>query len=350
MKYATLGALLAHYVKTRGLVDKHEQYTEFLRTDVTVLLEEFVAHMQRDIVENYAANCLNVGYTKEHHGDMKFVAKVGDRIICTLMTGALFFMNGWHKQSASTDHTDRTSEALKEHIRCAIVNIFMYILNESPCKSDMGTYYAWYTMRKMEPDLGGGLIKQGKCRKGVFTDIKIEEFDMQQMIKSWLQKNVRIQDTIGGKAMKSTCTKTLAGSGRAKQDADATDDNTDLRQDEKDAIRELGRGLKTIVEEVKKEVTQCAQDTGACMESIEAVSRSNPENDKSKAIVSKSVERGIPAPTVAASKDRGEKAPIRPATYRIAQYGCHNMHACTAPQRAHGSHNKAHAATTAARV
>ncbi|KJP84865.1 hypothetical protein AK88_05502 [Plasmodium fragile] len=299
MSYATLGALLANYVKTRGLVDNKEMYKKSLWNDITALLDEFAAYMDDEHLDSYAANCSNRGYTREGGGSTFFIANVGDRIMCTLMTGALYFLNGWGTQSGGSHTTDPNNAALKEYIRCAIVNIFMYILLASPCKSTMGIDNAWYTVKQMEESMGG-LIKQGKCGHGVFENIQTQEFDMAKKIQAWLESNKSLTEKIGGQGIESICTKSLGELDRVTPGTHTMHDNTELREKEKEAIRKLGQQLKTIVEEVKTAVAQCAQENGACMEPIEAVSRSDPQDDASKAKVSNSVAGGKPAPDVPA--------------------------------------------------
>ncbi|KJP85003.1 hypothetical protein AK88_05358, partial [Plasmodium fragile] len=295
MSYETLGKLLAKYVRERALRADEKAYTDSLWKDIKTLLDEFVEYMHNDNLDIYAANCSNTGYKRPGQGNTLVIANVGDRIMCTLMSRALFFMNRWRPGSASADQTDTTSAALKEHIRCAIVNIFMYILLASPCKSQMGVYYAWYTMKQLEDGLRPGLINDGKCAQGVFQNIKASEWNMGKKIKNWLESNKSLTEKIGGQGIESTCTKKLAQLDGARQDANDMDDKIELRPEEKTVIQKLGQELKVIVEEVKKAAVQCAQANGACMEPIEAVSRSDPEDNDTQATVSNSVAGGTTA-------------------------------------------------------
>ncbi|KJP84864.1 hypothetical protein AK88_05501 [Plasmodium fragile] len=199
MTYATLGALLVHYVRQRDLEGKQELYKKSLWTDTRALLDEFVEYMEDDNLESYSTNCLNVGYPSRTWQRVKVVANMGDRMMCTLMSRALFFMNAWGRQSTKGANTDPQNEELKEHIRCAIVNIFMYILLASPCKSTMGIDNAWYTVKQMEESMGG-LIKQGKCGHGVFENIQTQEFDMAKKIQAWMCHYIQI-GTVRPRAM-----------------------------------------------------------------------------------------------------------------------------------------------------
>ncbi|KJP84920.1 hypothetical protein AK88_05453 [Plasmodium fragile] len=281
-----------------------------LWNDMKALLDEFVKYMHDEDLDALAANCLNQGYKRPTGGTGTAIANVGDRIMCRLMSRALFFMNGWGRQSTKGANTDPKNAQLKEHIRCAIVNIFMYILNESPCKSAMGVYYAWYTMKEMEPELGGGLITTGKCEQAQFQNIKSEEFDMEQMIKNWLQTNKTLTEKFKGPEVQRICTKgihELGGATPSKQGANAQIEMTDA---EKSVIEKLGKGMKILVEGVKKAVEKCEREDGKCMESIQPVSRSTRGNADSKARVGNSVDSGTPA----LSGNVGGKEPAKPAT------------------------------------
>ncbi|KJP85428.1 hypothetical protein AK88_04931 [Plasmodium fragile] len=297
MNYKRLGALLVHYVRKRGLVHQKELYTEFLGKDVTALLDEFVRYMDNEQLDSYAANCLNAGYSSLRREGTFVAQKLADRIMCTLMSRALFFMNRWRPGSASAEETDPMNEPLKEHIRCAIVNIFMYILLESPCRSEMGIDNAWYTMKQMEQGSGGRLISQGKCAQGKFENIKIQEFDMETTINTWLQKNKNLTETIGGKGIQSTCTPSLAALGGATRVTHGANAPIAMQHEEKQAIEKLGKEMKTIVQEVKTAVVKCAQTPGTCMEPIQEVSSSDPEDAASEDTVSNSVKSDTPAPS-----------------------------------------------------
>ncbi|KJP84883.1 hypothetical protein AK88_05489, partial [Plasmodium fragile] len=280
--------------------------------DIKAVLDKFVEHMEDDIVQHFASNCLNKGYTYPQKGNRPIVANVGDRIMCTLMTGASYFLNGWSSKSASWEDHSSNKKELEQYIRCAVANIFMYILNESPCKSDMGVYYAWHTVKKMEAHMGG-LLTQRKCRKGLFADIQIEEFDMQTQITTWSENNKRLTDKIGGQGIDSTCRKSLAELDGATQGIYPMHGQIELQPQEKTLIQTLGQDLKLIVEEVKTEVVQCAQANGACIESIQDVSSSDLEDNDTEATAPNSVAGGTPAPPLGSGPQPSTPDPPTPA-------------------------------------
>ncbi|KJP84768.1 hypothetical protein AK88_05600 [Plasmodium fragile] len=265
-----------------------------LWTDIKALLEEFVKYLEDENLDDLAANCSNTGYKRPHTDRGTAVANAGDRIMCTLMSRALFFMNenSWNKRSE--DMQESRDAEMKEYVRCAIVNIFMYILLASPCRSEMGVYYAWYTMQHLESG-ETGLIKTGKCRQGVFADIHIQDFHMQKMIKAWLQNNGTIQDTIAGHAMTSTCNKRPQDLVSGTQDAHAMHATIPLQKPEKDVIQQLGHQIKVLVPKVQQEVMQCEHDPDACMEPSAHAGSSDVQDDARQATVSNPVESGKPA-------------------------------------------------------
>ncbi|KJP85159.1 hypothetical protein AK88_05202 [Plasmodium fragile] len=211
---------------------------ESLGQDVTAQLKQFVEHMEHDDIDSYAANCKNTGYTREGGGKDFFKHNEGDELMCKLMTGALFFMNAnsWTKRRGHMVVSN--DDELKEYVRCAIVNIFMYILLESPCRSQMGVYYAWETVTKMEADMPG-LITKGTCQRGVFTDIQTKEFDMEQMIKNWLQNNATVKGKIEAPAIKSKCTQRLQDLVSGTKGTNTMDEQIELKTTEKHVIEDL---------------------------------------------------------------------------------------------------------------
>ncbi|KJP84722.1 hypothetical protein AK88_05645 [Plasmodium fragile] len=312
MTYATLGALLAQYVLKRGIGRDEKAYTKSLWEDVKALLEEFVKYLEDENLDSYAANCLNAGYRSLRRKETFKVKIVADRLMCTLMSRALFFMNRWPQQSGVSHEREDENAALKEYIRCAIVNIFMSILLASPCKSQMGIDNAWYTMKELEK-ASPGLIKGGKCGQGVFQNIQTQQFDMGHKIQEWLEKNKKLTEDIGRGQVQGKCKEEIKGLDGATKGTHNMDEEIEMKTEERDAIRELGQQLKTIVQEVKTGAVQCAQTPGTCMKSIQDVSSSNPENAESKATVPNSVAGGKPAPDVPAGKDRWQNAHTRPA-------------------------------------
>ncbi|KJP89999.1 hypothetical protein AK88_00168 [Plasmodium fragile] len=284
-----LGALLAAYVRQRALVGQQHLYKELLGDDIKAELEQFEKYMEDEAIDSYAANCSNTGYTREGGGKDFFKHNAGDKLMCKLMTGALYFMNenSWRKWRANMVVSN--DDELKEYVRCAIVNIFMYILLQSPCRSEMGVYYAWDTVTQME-GLMGGLITEGKCKRGVFLNIKTQEFDMEQMIKNWLQNNNTLTEKFKGPEVQRICTKSLEALGGAPQDADETDDKIELQTQEKHVIEKLRPETTVLVRKVPPQLMQPAPENGVSTHTSEDDQGSDPRD------------ADMPAPKPAATK------------------------------------------------
>ncbi|KJP85107.1 hypothetical protein AK88_05259 [Plasmodium fragile] len=230
-----------------------------LRTDIQAELEQFVAHMEHDDIDSYAANCKNTGYTREGGGQDFFKHNEGDELICKLMSGALFFMNAnsWTKRGGNMVVSN--DDELKDYVRCAIVNIFMYILLASPCRSQMGVYYAWDTVTQME-GIMGGLITEGKCKRGVFTDIQTQEFDMEKQITTWLKNNPSLTEKIEGPAIKSKCTQRLQDLVSGTTGTHAMDDKIQLQTTQTHVIEDLRPETTVLVREVPPQLMQPARE------------------------------------------------------------------------------------------
>ncbi|KJP85162.1 hypothetical protein AK88_05205 [Plasmodium fragile] len=280
--------------------------------DIAKELEAFIEHVTEKDTEGWDENCENAYYNHKTNpnGNPRRVEYAGDRIMCRLMVGALYFMNenSWPMWGGTMLVSN--DDEMKEYVRCAIVNMYMEILKESSCGGGWGLWYAWYTMKKMEEGLQGGLITTGKCGNAVFKNIQTEEFDMAQKIKAWLESTRRLTDKIRGKGIESTCKKSLVELGGVTPSKHAKDEKIKLQPQEKKVIQELGEELKVKVEDVRTAAVRCAREKGACIDPSEHDASSNPENADSKATVQNSVESSTPAPS---GKEGGPES-SQPAT------------------------------------
>ncbi|KJP84773.1 hypothetical protein AK88_05594, partial [Plasmodium fragile] len=284
--------LIRQWVERRRVADQ-DRLSRSIWNDIQVVLNEFVDFIQNEEYEKMLTSSCD---ETEYGHRVRVPWKSPEKAMCRLMTRALLFMNAWPTRSARTDNTEDHNEALKEHIRCAIVNIFMYILNESPCKSHMGIHYAWEVVTELEQGWHG-LITNSKCQQGQFENIQIGQFDMQTKIKEWLEDNKRLRDTFAGPEINRTCKNTLAGNGRKETGNKEPNAQIEMQHEETAVIQQLGEDLKLIVEQVKTEVVQCEQDHDACMEPIEDDPSSDPEDDDTESIPLNPVGSGKPAPT-----------------------------------------------------
>ncbi|KJP84898.1 hypothetical protein AK88_05468 [Plasmodium fragile] len=277
-----------------------------LWTDITVLLEEFVKYMDGDHLDSYASNCKNAGYTREGGGQHFFKHNEGDELICTLMTGALYFMNENRWRLWGGNMVVSNDDELKEYVRCAIVNIFMHILLASPCRSEMGVYYAWDTVTQME-GLMGGLITEGKCKRGVFLNIKTQEFDMEKQITTWLNNNPSLTEKIEGPAIKSTCNKKLPELGAAPEGTHAMDDKIQLQTTQTHVIQQLTPETTVLVREVPPQLMQPAPENGVSTQPTGDATSTDIDDDVHESTEPNTIASGTQGPNGADEKSKEKK-------------------------------------------
>ncbi|KJP85118.1 hypothetical protein AK88_02515 [Plasmodium fragile] len=174
------------------------------------VMEEFVEYMQNEHILLYASNCGHAGWEHPDYQDglQRVGHKVGDKIICVLMVGALYYMNGWHTAQHIRQQEDATNASIREHLRCIIVHMFSQVLNESVCRSKWATFYAWHIMEQLGK-VGGfsqGLIQRGKCGRNISAHLKIRELELNAQVKQWLGQNSKLKEAIQKIQGKALCT------------------------------------------------------------------------------------------------------------------------------------------------
>ncbi|KJP84977.1 hypothetical protein AK88_05387 [Plasmodium fragile] len=206
-----LANALVKWVLAAG-ISTQEDYEDMVWNKTKDVMHEFVDYMDGDHIILYAANCDNKGWERPDDptpGHFYVPRTVGHKIVCVLMVGALFFMNGWTITQKTRSTEDETSERIREHLLCAIVHMFSEVLNESVCPSMWGTYYAWKIMEKMETGAGGvsgGLIKQRKCGQDLFAHLKTTKLNLNADVKKWLREHSKLQEAIQKIQGKALCT------------------------------------------------------------------------------------------------------------------------------------------------
>ncbi|KJP84927.1 hypothetical protein AK88_05436, partial [Plasmodium fragile] len=260
MSYATLGALLLHYVSTRRLQGTQKEYKHSLWKDTEVQLQKFIAHLNEDGMDDmYYANCKNFGWQHPHDptGTPYVVTRMGDRIICTIMTRALWFANGWSKapEMHTEDHSGGGTD-LKDFIRCGIVNMFMHLLEESACASRWGIFYAWYSVKRMENEgpFGRNLIYEGKCKNGMEQDIQAKGWSMKESIKQWLSTHESIRNSMQNASVSTNCSRNIGELPTQGKGNKNTEDGDIVKEQVVQTAKTLSTGMRNIFTEIKKEV------------------------------------------------------------------------------------------------
>ncbi|KJP84861.1 hypothetical protein AK88_05506 [Plasmodium fragile] len=229
--------------------------------DIEAQLQKFMKHLKaEDMDDMYSANCNHTPWQRLDYPTETTAAvpSMRDKVICTLMTRALYFANGWSTapDMHTPDHSGGKTE-LKDFIRCGIVLMFMHILEESVCNSKSGISYAWHLMDKMGPEWMGAknLIHRKQCTHNLEVHLQVGEWSMQHAVKKWLQRNADIQNTLKGNSLGQNCGIAVPTTKGSKQDAKAQDE-ADTLQKIKNVGGNLQKALRTVFKTIKKEVKE----------------------------------------------------------------------------------------------
>ncbi|KJP85427.1 hypothetical protein AK88_04930 [Plasmodium fragile] len=279
MSARKLGELLAEYVERRGAYMSSETYQQFLEQDIVSLLEQFMTAMMEMDLDSYAKACDNEYWQHpSEHGKPEQVPRrmnnTGERVKCRLMTGALYFLNGWGRNLPGQERTFSGEEELRQYITCAIVNMFTYILDESKCGTNWGTYYAWYAMQNLTWGLPNNAVEQGTCRHGEFEDVKRGKWSMRQVIHEWFKKEAETLQKLGGSEITEECKKDARADNRKSTKGARSDANTTRTVIEEHIEKKLKEGLKDILGQVKEGVKETVRELRG-----EGAYSANPEDD-----------------------------------------------------------------------
>ncbi|KJP84778.1 hypothetical protein AK88_05589, partial [Plasmodium fragile] len=261
MSAANLAQLLAQWVRKAG-IDDQDTYQEAVWNKTKDVMKEFVEYMEGQEMISYAANCDNAGW--EHSGlkpgQHGVGQKVGDKIVCVLMVGALFFMNWGTRPERHRQKEDDISENIREHLRCIIAHMFSAVLNESVCKSQWGTNYAWHTVKEMDTGKGGvlgGLIERGICGRDVVAQGKIQQLELNAAVKAWLGQNKKLQQRLNNVKGTAAC-QTKWQPGWKIEDFLKGENNGDTTGSQ---IVQIVHGLQDTMTEIFKDIGKQAAET-----------------------------------------------------------------------------------------
>ncbi|KJP86087.1 hypothetical protein AK88_04278 [Plasmodium fragile] len=327
MSAANLAQLLAQWVREAG-IDDQQEYEAMLWNKTKEVMAEFVNYMDDDNIIPYAANCDNAGW--EHHGykdgSQGVGQKVGDKIICVLMVGALFFMNWRRGAKPVSAQEDDTSARITEHLRCIIVHMFSAVLNESVCPSDWGTFYAWYQMKGMGRGKGGfpaGLIQRGICDREIVADGKIGELKLNAAVKDWLGQNTRLKQRLQTMKGTKTCQKKWQPGWKI---ADLLDNNDmehndtlgitqivgQLRASMKDILQELASDLQQTTQKKAQDETQTSATDDKNGEAVTTATVPAATTGSTEKATSTTADAPTPGANVARKDSEDDEPPARP--------------------------------------
>ncbi|KJP85185.1 hypothetical protein AK88_05179 [Plasmodium fragile] len=280
MKYATLGHLLAQYVRQRGLVAKKEQYQKSLWQDTEVQLQKFIQHLKDDGMEDvYSVHCNHYAWQHpDYPTHITLVVKsMGDRIICTLITKALYFLNGWSTGAGmAMDDDSGVNKDFRTFIRCTIVHMFMNLLHESACASTWGTFYAWYAMAQMrdEAPMGENLIHTKQCTQNFDVHLQVAGWSMQEAVKEWLKSHADIKRKLNRDSFVKHCGLEVPQTKGRKHDGTAHLDAHTLQK-----IQDIGGHLQKEMSQAFRKIKK-EWKAGATSEGVSNVETSpEPESE-----------------------------------------------------------------------
>ncbi|KJP88225.1 hypothetical protein AK88_02172 [Plasmodium fragile] len=224
-------------------------------------LGQFVQYMEHMDMVTLGANCDNAYYKYPQHPDgrARKVTRTGDRIMCKLMSGALFFIYKRHMVTGATGTDNNNDERFKEYVRCAILNMFMQFLKASSCKGDWGLWYAWYTMQKEMDESMGGVMKRVNCANEVYQNIQAGGWSMEHKIATWLSRNNKLKDRLGKAGVSNICNWELDKAGHLKRSKGKGDAANTRDMKARNLTKQLTQGIKDIFVDIKNEVTETIQ-------------------------------------------------------------------------------------------
>ncbi|KJP85785.1 hypothetical protein AK88_04601 [Plasmodium fragile] len=180
-----------------------------LLSSITKNWATFMQHIgNRSLIEQYGTICNSEAwadseeYTKGDRG-LNVIMNDAERNVCKLMAVALFFANGW----GAGEKPDVNKANTEVFIRCAMANIYTYILEETQCAGKQGIHNAWRAMQEMGNELFGAenLIAAGTCSIGMFKEGEGGIEGIRRKIKTWLQSNAGQLGAIQGQATGNSC-------------------------------------------------------------------------------------------------------------------------------------------------
>ncbi|KJP84776.1 hypothetical protein AK88_05592 [Plasmodium fragile] len=216
-------------------------------------LEIFITDMKDDSQYDNAIPCENAywehpaedGKTDQRPREM---TRRKERVICRLMTQAIYFANAWTDAARKNASHDDQNKEIKGIMRCTIADIYKDILTEHGCEGHWGTYYAWWVVDQISQAMKAPGREQ-HCKRGMYNTIHLGDWPMRQQMKTWLKQNEQMKERLEQERISDGCQgRTLnIGSDMTKESEQKTDETT------KTAMRQEAQA---ILNEMKKEMNE----------------------------------------------------------------------------------------------
>ncbi|KJP84809.1 hypothetical protein AK88_05561 [Plasmodium fragile] len=247
MSDGALAKILAQYVKDRNLTEGTAIYQGHLWKDIQDQLGLFITDMNNDSEYHNAKNCENAYWQHpEEHGtpgqSPRRMDRSKERVICRLMTQAIYFANAWSKEARNNASHDDQNKEIKGIMRCTIADIYQDILTEAGCEGHWGTYYAWYVVDQIS---GGLTATRGAqdCERGKYKTIDLKTWPMRSKMKTWLKDNEQMKQKLAQEKIQDGCGGgTVKTKGQLQQEGEIKDDESEHKNDE-----ELKKRMKAAI-------------------------------------------------------------------------------------------------------
>ncbi|KJP88233.1 hypothetical protein AK88_02180 [Plasmodium fragile] len=231
----------------------------WLGEEIQQILQRFIEYVaDNDHWETYGSNCNNSFY---YHSGTSYLHKVtwpGTKVMCKIMSTALFFLTDPSGLLHFTQGTDARVQKLREFIACTIVNTFMHILEETVCEGHWGIQYAWHVMRQEMDGTPTNIITTEECVEGFIDDVKLGHWSMKAKIKQWIKQKTDLRAWVQDTAIKTMCPKNAdkihrkeKGNWQARGENTDNYGETEVREKMETGIKDvIGSGMQEIMKKV----------------------------------------------------------------------------------------------------
>ncbi|KJP84994.1 hypothetical protein AK88_05376 [Plasmodium fragile] len=211
MSAKELGDILRKYAEDRKLPGNDALYQGKLWEDIKRQMEIFITDMKDDSEYQNAKNCENAYWEHPIEDGQKDrrpreMSRSTERVICRLMTQAIYFANAWTKEvKTDIERNSQNDTEIKGLIRCTIADIYQDILREDTCEGWWGTYYAWYVVDQISGALKHK-VREQHCKKGKYKTIELNTWNIRNKMKTWLKQNEQMKKKIEQEHIGEGCT------------------------------------------------------------------------------------------------------------------------------------------------
>ncbi|KJP84751.1 hypothetical protein AK88_05617 [Plasmodium fragile] len=300
--------------------------------------------MNNDSEYHNATNCQNAYW--EHpaedgktHQQPREMTRRTERVICRLMTQAIYFANAWSPEvRENAQEIDGRDKEIKGIMRCTIVDVYNDILRTYGCEGWWGTYYAWYTTGIIWHELGATL-GENHCKRGMYQEIELGHWPMRQQMNTWLQQNPRMQKKLHDEKISHGCTGRKVKTRKQLQEEGVEQDQA-AEQKRDDAMKHtVKQHADNILGEVQKDMEKEEKQLRASTDPAPTYPSGAEAHDQKAAAIENAMEQAIAHVKEELKKVIAETADARPAAAKAAAATPASTAVGTTPAGAQGPQN-----------